>query len=100
MRKITKDAIAKFYSFQSFKRGNTEVIPDGGAVSLMLHGHEIACLWVSGTLTINTHGWLTNVTKERLNGLEGVNITQKAFNWYLNGKPWNGFQTNVKEWDK
>jgi hypothetical protein len=33
---------------------------------------------------------MTTTTKERLNGLNGVNIHQKDFQWYLNGEAWNG----------
>jgi hypothetical protein len=35
-------------------------------------------------------GWRTRTTKERLNGLEGVNIVQRDFQWYLNGVVWDG----------
>ena len=38
----------------------------------------------------NGLGWSSNTTKERLNGLTGVNIWQKDFVWYLNGEEWNG----------
>ena len=39
------------------------------------------------------------ITKERLNGLHGVSITQKNFIWYLNGKKWNGnlIKINTKQ---
>jgi len=39
---------------------------------------------------ITNAGWQSNTTKERLNGLSGVSIYQKNFQWFLNGKPWNG----------
>ena len=35
-------------------------------------------------------GWFSNTTKERLNALPNVHITQKNWVWYLNEKEWNG----------
>ena len=34
-------------------------------------------------------------TKERLNALPNVNIIQRNFKWFLNGKVWNGEKTNI-----
>lgn len=39
---------------------------------------------------------MRKITKERLNALQGVNIVQKNFVWYLNGKEWNGELTDIK----
>lgn len=38
---------------------------------------------------------MRKITKERLNGLEGVNICQKDWQWYLNGKERNGELTDI-----
>jgi hypothetical protein len=56
---------------------------------MRLHGNIIAQKSNSG-LTISTCGWATNTTKERLNGLYGVNIVQRNYEWYLNGEHWSG----------
>ena len=48
------------------------------------------------TLSITNAGWESNTTKERLNGLDGVSIQQKAGIWYLNGKEWEGELIDVK----
>jgi len=96
MRKITQDAIRAFTNMQPFKRGNTEVkiLKDEGSLKpnfarLILHGNTIAEKSHKG-IQITSAGWKTNTTKERLNGLPNVNITQKDFVWYLNGHAWNG----------
>ena len=85
MRKITQDAIRAFRNMQPFKRGNTEVkafTREGETKPyfsrLILHGNIIAELSHEG-LQITSAGWQSNTTKERLNGLPNVNITQKDF---------------------
>lgn len=56
---------------------------------LKLHGNTIAELSADG-LFITSAGWKTPTTKERLNGLPGVHIQQKNFQWFLNGEIWDG----------
>jgi hypothetical protein len=45
-------------------------------------------------VTISNAGWFSKTTKERLNGLYGVSISQKAGEWYLNGIKWGGHWIN------
>lgn len=91
MRKITQDAIRAFNNNYKFKRGNTEVriIGDYEQTQLRLHGNIIALKDNTGTY-INTCGYKTVTTKERLNGLYDVHICQKNWDWYLNGDLWDG----------
>lgn len=95
MRKITQDAISAFYNNQAFKQGNTQVALITEGVQLKLHGHIIAEL-NQGEVFIDSCGYMTPTTKERLNGLKGVNIVQKKGLWYLNGNEWNGNIIKVK----
>jgi hypothetical protein len=46
-------------------------------------------------LYVTNAGWQSKTTKERLNGLTGVNISQRKGKWYLNGQEWNGEWTRV-----
>ena len=85
MRKITSELSRAFMNRESMKLGNTRT--DGQ--TLYLHNNKIAEHRADG-LYISNAGWASNTTKERLNGLNGVSISQKAFNWYLNGKEWGG----------
>jgi hypothetical protein len=97
MRQITADAVSAFNNNRNFKRSNTEVrvidedlgIYHIKRTDLRLHGNLIAWKNNEGTF-ISTCGWNSVTTKERLNGLYGVNIYQKNFIWYLNGEAWNG----------
>lgn len=104
MRKITKQAVAAFNAGRDWKSGNTEVCVEGDTVSLYLHGNCIAARPLvseaAGSLRISNQGWSTVTTKDRLNALDGVSISQKNFQWYLNGKLWDGSWVNVQEWDE
>jgi len=98
MRKITQQAVAAFNNAESFKSGNTKVIVKPNVTVLLLFNNEIAYRYndPERTLSITNAGWESNTTKERLNGLDGVSIQQKAGIWYLNGKEWEGELIDVK----
>jgi len=113
MRKITLESTKAFNSNQSFNKANMRVqvyasdrCKDSKVVELLLHGNVIARKYINGDFSegadgieltfITSAGWQTNTTKERLNGLDGVSICQKDFDWYLNGKLWDGSWTSIK----
>ena len=92
MKKITKESVEAFLNAKPFNKSNmqVEILPN---VSLLkLHGNIIAYLYndPNKTLSITNCGWFSNTTKERLNALPNVRISQKKWNWYLNGKLWDG----------
>jgi hypothetical protein len=97
MRQITNDSINAFMNARKFNRQNmsVEVLPN--VTILKLHNNAIAYKYndPKQTLSITNCGWFSNTTKERLNALPNVNIYQKAFKWFLNGKEWNGDLINV-----
>jgi hypothetical protein len=100
MRQITIDAIRAFRNGRNFKRGNTQVVVDKAEDGnnwrgLRLHGSTIAEMDSNGDLFLNTHGYLTVTTKERLNGFPSVHIVQKNFEWFLNGEKWDGGRIRV-----
>lgn len=92
MRQITIDSIEAFNNAEKFNKSNTsvEVLPN--VTILKLHGNPIAYQYndPDRTLTITNAGWATPTTKERLNGITGVNIYQKKGIWYLNEQEWDG----------
>ena len=98
MRQITNDSINAFMNAKPFSRQNmiVEVLPN--VTILKLHNNAIAYRYndPERTLSITNCGWFTNTTKERLNALPNVNIYQKNWNWYLNGKEWNGELIDIK----
>ena len=90
MRKITKEAVSKFLSKETFRKSNMSVEESYGVYKLKLHGNTIATIDELGVLSVSNAGWASNTTKERLNGIPGVRVNQKNWNWYLNGTEWDG----------
>lgn len=92
MRKITKESIEAFLNAKTFNKANMQVEVLPNVTLLKLHGNTIAYLYndPNKTLSITNCGWFSNTTKERLNALPNVNITQKNWDWYLNNKLWDG----------
>jgi len=98
MRNITQDSVNAFMNADAFKRQNMEVEVLPNVTILKLHGNSIAFRYndPKRTLSITNCGWKSNTTKERLNGLDGVQINQKAGIWYLNGQQWDGELIDIK----
>lgn len=100
MRKITAEAIREFRNARPFRKQNTSVIVGEHNVVLKLHGNGIARYAVGDwdSLEVCDGGWSSNTTRERLNGLCGVQVHQKNWRWYLNGKIWAGHWVKVSDW--
>ena len=90
MRKITNESVSKFLSKTPFSKGNMKVEESSGVWKLKLHGNTIASIDELGVLSVSNAGWMSNTTKERLNGLPDVRVHQRNWNWYLNGVEWDG----------
>ena len=95
-RNITQQAVKAFINGLNFKSSNTQVVTENGYSYLYLHGNNIAIKGNTNGIAIRTCGWKSNTTKERLNGIPGVSISQKKGIWFLNGKEWDGKITSVK----
>ena len=97
MRQITRQSINAFLNAKKFKKQNMEVEVLPNVTILYLHNNAIAYRYndPQRTLTIDSCGWFTPTTKERLNALPNVNIYQKNFKWFLNGKEWNGNKIDI-----
>tara|TARA_R110000787_G_C13102838_1_gene412750 strand:+ start:211 stop:507 length:297 start_codon:yes stop_codon:yes gene_type:complete len=97
MRTITEESTKAFLNAKKFNKQNmsVEVLPN--VTILKLHGNAIAYKYNNPekTLSITNCGWFSNTTKERLNALPNVNIQQKNFVWFLNGKEWNGNKIDI-----
>jgi hypothetical protein len=91
MKLVTQNSVNAFYNdAKGIFGGNTQVtVQVNGPTKLFLFGNLIA-IKEKGVIKITNAGWQSNTTKERLNGLRGVRINQKNFEWFLNGELWNG----------
>ena len=91
MKKISREVCGAFMNRRKMRKSNTWT--DGS--SLYLFGNKIAWYDANNVLWITNCGFTTVTTKERLNSLDGVDIRQKNFVWYLNGKVWDGCPIRV-----
>lgn len=98
MRTITQNAIDKFLNAETFKSSNTQVEVLPNVTILKLFGNPIAYQYndPEKTLSITSCGWKSNTTKERLNGIPNVSISQSKGIWFLNGTEWDGKLIDVK----
>lgn len=78
MRAIIQQAAQAFNANVAFRNSNTCVIIEGSKTNLYLHGNLIATK-SDGETEITNAGWFSNTTKERLNGLPNVSISQRGF---------------------
>jgi hypothetical protein len=113
MRQITKLAVEKFFKGDNFSKTNTKVWSGYECSTqlvsrLLLHDNEIATRTEGrDTILIDTCGWISNTTKERLNGVLDYlgleRIQQNNFKWYLMGRKWNGNEVRIdiknKTWE-
>ena len=83
-RKVTQKSVTALLYDEPFKSKNT-VVKDG---VLMLHNSGIMRKTPEGRIEIRTAGYPTPTTRERLNGLPGVKVHQRAGSQYLNSIPW------------
>lgn len=90
MRKISKKAIAAFVAKKNCKCGNTEVIVNGKSIELRLYGHLIAEIVGDKRPYIDSCGYHTNTTRERLNSIPGVSVSFRIGGPFLNGEKWDG----------
>ena len=98
MRKITRESVTAFLNAKKFNKSimSVEVLPN--VTILKYQGNAIAYKYndPKQTISITNCGWFSNTTKERLNGvisLSGLNVGkvyQKNWQWYLDGKEWDG----------
>jgi len=99
MRKITEESVKAFYDKGTLNKQNMSVFFDKYDYKsrMLLHNNCIATFdHQENILTINSCGWFTLTTKERLNSLPNVNIQQKNFVWFLNGKEWDGNKIDIQ----
>ena len=95
MRKITREIVDAFQNSRSLKIGNSRT----NGESLWLFDNKIAEIRRDG-LWITNAGWDSATTKERLNGLSSVRITQRSGNWYLNERRWDGSWVHVDSFSR
>jgi hypothetical protein len=92
-RNISEKAADAFNRFQNFKQSNTRVQSDERGARLYLHENLIAEHNDKGQIFFTLADWPTLTTRERLNAIQGLRITQKAGKQYA-----NGVEIDPKKW--
>ena len=59
-----------------------EILPDG-SVGITLHSTMIVRIHQDNSATLNTGGWYSSTTKNRINKYSPVHVCQKKGMWYL-----------------
>jgi len=72
---------------------NTRLFKRGDNYAIQLHDTDVVTFHPEGTVTLNSGGWRTVTTKDRINGFSPASLTQDQGIWYLDR--WNG-----KEWER
>ena len=98
MRQITIESVTAFLNAKKFNKSNMSVEVEPNVTVLKYQGNAIAYKYndPKKTISITNCGWSTNTTKERLNGVIILSnadiepIYQKNWQWYLDGKEWDG----------
>ena len=86
-RQVTEQIIKAFLNDQAKRVSNSEVHTDFISTRLYLFGNCIAIKKKdTGKIEVSMAGYPTVTTRERLNGIPGVRISQRKGIQYLNGK--------------
>lgn len=66
-----------------------EILPDG-SVGIELHSTYVVKIHEDGTYTLNSGGWQTSTTKDRINQYSPKRVYQRQFQWYVSWKGASG----------
>lgn len=58
-------------------------IETDGTVAIELHGTKVVRFLTNGLVELNSGGWQTSTTKDRINKYSPVGVYQKNFEWFL-----------------
>ena len=87
MRQVTIEIVKAFVDNSNKRISNSEVVSNGEFTKLYLFGNLIARKEIAtGKTEVSMAGYPSLTTRERLNGLPGVNVYQKQGKQYLNGE--------------
>ena len=93
MRQIEKQMLHAVINRNNWKKDNTEVVNEGGVISVYLHGNKIFALTSIGAM-YSFAGWDTVTTRSRLRAL-GLPIVSKDGSRYAYG---NELSTKRGDW--
>ena len=68
------------------------VVRDDGGYGVKLHDTEVV-IHYKDKIVLNSGGWRTVTTKERMNSFSPFCVYQKDYQWFVDGKPFKDHMT-------
>lgn len=86
-----KEAVEKLNGRKSRKIGNNTYLErlDDQTIGVKLHSTYVVQYKADGDVILSSGGWHTLTTKQRLNRYSGATVTQKNYDWFVNGQPFH-----------
>lgn len=67
---------------------NTYMVRGDGCIHVRLHQTNVVTYYPDGRIVLNSGGWRTPTTKDRINNWTSARIYQTKYQWYLaDGRP-------------
>jgi len=74
------------------------ILPDG-SVAIRLHDTIVVTIYPDDAVKVNSGGWRTSTTKDRINKYSPIRIYQKNFEWFFeNHVPFTDGTVVTKDW--
>ncbi len=70
-----------------------------GSVAIELHGTNVVVIYPDDSVMLNSGGWRTSTTKDRINKYSPVRVYQKNYEWFLSdGTPFEDKMIVTRDW--
>jgi hypothetical protein len=70
-----------------------------GSVAIELHGTNVVVIYPDDSVMLNSGGWRTSTTKDRINKYSPVRVYQKNYEWFLSdGTPFEDRMIVTRDW--
>jgi hypothetical protein len=70
-----------------------------GSVAIELHGTNVVVIYPDDSVMLNSGGWRTSTTKDRINKYSPVRVYQKNYEWFLSdGTPFEDRMIVTSDW--
>jgi len=70
-----------------------------GSVAIELHGTNVVVIYPDDSVMLNSGGWHTSTTKDRINKYSPVRVYQKNYEWFLgDGTPFEDKMIVTPDW--
>jgi hypothetical protein len=82
-KKEVLNGAGTYESAKMINNNTARIIYPGGVVAVRLHATNVITFLPSGEMVLNSGGWQTVTTKERINRYSSARITQRGGQWFM-----------------